>query len=61
MASNSEKREAFIQSIKVNPSGSQKSNEAKKAQVSSNNSNSSNKGSAPVRQRSVAQGRGNER
>ena len=61
MASNSEKREAFIRSIKVNPSGNQKSNAAKKAQISSNNSSSSNKGSDPARQRSVAQGRGNER
>ena len=60
MASNTEKRAAFMQSLKVNNSGSSQSNSAKKTQVSSNNS-SSNKADAPDRQRAKGQGRGNER
>ena len=59
--SNDAKRAAFMQRIKVNQS-SQQQTAAKRAQVSSNNaSNSSNKGEAPQRQRSLERGRGNER
>ena len=61
MTSNSDKRAAFVQSLKVNNSSSSQSNSAKKAQVSSNNSSSSNKAGAPDRQRAKGQGRGNER
>ena len=59
--SNDAKRAAFMQRIKVNQSSQQQA-AAKRAQVSSNNaSNSSNKGEAPQRQRSLERGRGNER
>ena len=59
--SNDAKRAAFMQRIKVNQS-SQQQVAAKRAQVSSNNAgNSSNKGEAPQRQRSLERGRGNER
>ena len=59
--SNDAKRAAFMQRIKVNQSSQQQA-AAKLAQVSSNNaSNSSNKGEAPQRQRSLERGRGNER
>lgn len=59
--SNDAKRAAFMQRIKVNQNSQQQA-AAKRAQVSSNNaSNSSNKGEAPQRQRSLERGRGNER
>lgn len=59
--SNDAKRAAFMQRIKVNQSSQQQA-AAKRAQVSSNNAgNSSNKGEAPQRQRSLERGRGNER
>ena len=60
MASNSEKRAAFVQRLKVNNSGSSQSIIATKAQVSSNNS-SSKKAGAPDRQKAKGQSRGNER
>lgn len=61
MENNADKRAAFLQRIKVDISKNQKNKVAKRAQVSSNNANNSNHASAPARQRSVAQGRGNER
>ena len=63
MASNDEKREAFLKQLKVDTSSQNKT--TKQAQFSSNNKNSSSnngsKGEAPDRQRSLSKGRGNER
>ena len=61
MASNSDKRAAFIQRLKANTSSSPQCNSAKRAQVSSNNNSSSNKADPPERQRAKGQGRGYER
>ena len=61
MSSNSDKRAAFVQRLKVNNSSSSQKNSSKKAQVSSNNSSNTNKAGAPDRQRAKGQGRGNER
>lgn len=58
-----DKRAAFMQRIKVNPS---QTKSAKQSQFSSNNkssnsSSSSNKASAPARVKALGGGRGNER
>jgi hypothetical protein len=63
-SSANDKRAAFIQRIKVNPS---QTKSAKQSQFSSNNKSSSNssgnsdKASAPVRGKALGGGRGNER
>lgn len=60
--STNDKRAAFMQRIKVNPS---QNKSAKQSQFSSNNKNSNsangNKGSAPSRGKALGGGRGNER
>ena len=57
---NDEIKAAFMKRIKVNPN-SQQNKANKQSQLKVNNSNSGNKGEAPVRGRSIDQGRGNER
>lgn len=64
MSSFAEKRAAFQNRLKVNQSNNQQSRNAKQAQFSSSNKNTSsdsNRADAPDRQRSKATGRGNER
>lgn len=66
MASSFEdKRNSFVQSLKVDTSKMQQTKAQKQGQFSSNNSNSSgnnsNRADAPVRQRSLDKGRGEER
>ena len=62
-SSNNEKRAAFMQRIRVNPSSLNKT--SKQTQFASNNKNSSStnntKGADVSRQRSLMGGRGNER
>ena len=61
MANNNDDiKAAFMKRIKVNPN-IQQNKANKQSQIRTNNSNSGNKGEAPVRGRSIAQGRGNER